>query len=113
VSVVESAAKRVLSIGLAAPGVPSWSEVAAYLPGDGLAVDIADNLYVAQPRGGGVTVLDRDRLAIGSISLPPEAGSRTTNLTFHDGHLYITEARKNEVWRVEVKKPGALPFRDR
>jgi gluconolactonase len=109
-ALAESAAKRILAIGLSAPGVASGSEVSAYLPGDGLAIDAEGNLYVAQPRGGGIVVLDREGLVVGSITLPQEAGPTTTNLTFHAGHLYVTEARRNEVWRVAVKKQGAPPF---
>jgi gluconolactonase len=111
--IAESAAERILAIGLSAPGVPARDEVVADLRGDGMAFDAEGNLYVAQPRGGGIAVLDPDRRVIGAITLPPGAGPTTTNLTFRDGHLYITEARENEVWRVPVKKQGALPFSDR
>jgi gluconolactonase len=109
--IAESAAKRIISIRLSGPGAPSFSSVVFYLQGaptaDGIAFDAEDNLYVAHARAGEVIVLDPDRLLVGTIVLPPEAGRMPTNLAFHGSYLYITEAAKNEVWRVEVKRTAA------
>jgi gluconolactonase len=39
--------------------------------------------------------------------MPTEARLDTTNIAFHNGYLYITEATKNEVLRVKSKVPPA------
>lgn len=115
--IAEGAAKRIISIRLTQPGVASFSAVEFQLQGsptaDGMAFDAMGNLYVAHAGIGEVIVLDRDRLLIGTISLPAEAGQMPTNLVFHNNYLYVTEAAKNEVWRVPVTHPGAALFQDR
>ena len=73
---------------------------------DGLAVDAEGNLYVAHFQAGEIVVLDASGFKYGTIRLPEDAGTFTTNLTFHNGYLYITESSKNEVWRIKVKKEG-------
>ncbi len=77
---------------------------------DGLTVDSEGNLYVAHFQAGEIVVLDASGFHYGTIRLPKDAGTFTTNLTFHDGYLYITESSKNEVWRIKVKKEGLKPF---
>ncbi|MFC2948709.1 SMP-30/gluconolactonase/LRE family protein [Virgibacillus sediminis] len=73
---------------------------------DGLAVDKEGNLYVAHFQAGEIVVLDKDGFQYGTIRLPEDVGTFVTNLTFHDGHLYITESSRNEVWRVKVANNG-------
>ena len=41
----------------------------------------------------------------GIIKMPADGGRGTTNIAFHDGYLYVTEASRNEVWRVKTKIP--------
>ncbi|MFP5108426.1 SMP-30/gluconolactonase/LRE family protein [Neobacillus sp. C211] len=77
---------------------------------DGLAVDTEGNLYVAHFQAGEIVVLDASGFKYGTIRLPKDEGTFTTNLTFHNGYLYVTESSKNEVWRIEVKKDGLQPY---
>jgi len=116
--VSEYAAKRILSI-------PSQSAandfeipyVVGYTQGgvgaDGMAVDAEGNLYYAIFQGGAVGVISADRYHYGSIALPEGAGNFVTNLAFHDGRLYITEATQGVVWRVAVSKRGHPLFHQR
>jgi len=73
---------------------------------DGLAVDAKGNLYVAHFQAGEIVVLDASGFKYGTIRLPKDAGTFTTNLTFHNGYLYVTESLKNEVWRIKVNQKG-------
>jgi sugar lactone lactonase YvrE len=57
--------------------------------------------------GGEIVVLDPNGFIVGTIPLPEGAGQQTTNVAFHQGYLYITEAGKNEVWRVKMNVEGA------
>jgi gluconolactonase len=77
---------------------------------DGLAVDKEGNLYVAHFQAGEIVVLDPSGFKYGTIRLPKDAETFTTNLTFHNGYLYVTESLKNEVWRIKVKKEGLQPY---
>ncbi|MEH7096974.1 SMP-30/gluconolactonase/LRE family protein [Neobacillus vireti] len=77
---------------------------------DGLAVDAEGNLYVAHFQAGEIVVQDPSGFKYGTIRLPESAGTFTTNLTFHDGYLYITESSKSEVWRIKVNKDGLTPY---
>ena len=54
-------------------------------------------------------VIGADGRPIGSMALPEGAGTFVTNLAFHDGWLYVTEASVGEIWRVRVEKAG-LPL---
>jgi gluconolactonase len=77
---------------------------------DGLAVDAEGNLYIAHFQAGEIVVLDASGFKIGTIRLPEDAGTFTTNLAFHKGYLYVTESSKNEVWRIKVNKEGLTPY---
>lgn len=85
-------------------GVPY---VFAYMQGgvgpDGMVTDEDGNLYVAHYKAGEVLVYDRNGFVIETFKMPEDAGMGTTNVALHDGYLYITEAEKNEIWRVAVK----------
>ncbi len=106
-------AQEVIAVPVIAPGMidVGFAHVAAHLDGgwgtDGMAVDAKGNVYIAHYMGGEVVVLDPNGFIVGTIPLPEGAGQQTTNLAFHAGYLYITEAGKNEVWRVKVKNEGA------
>ncbi|WP_222182272.1 SMP-30/gluconolactonase/LRE family protein [Geminicoccus harenae] len=108
--VSESSAKRIFSIRLqSGPEAPLISSVVVQLQGkptaDGMAFDVEGNLYVAHAGAGEVLVLDADQLPVGAIALPAGAGQSPTGLAYHGGHLYVTEADENEVWRVRVTNP--------
>jgi gluconolactonase len=106
-------AQQVIAVPIISPGMidVGFAHVAAHLSGgwgtDGMAVDAKGDIYIAHYMGGEVVVLDPSGFIVGSIPLPQGAGQQTTNLAFHEGYLYITEAGKNEVWRVKMKVEGA------
>lgn len=77
---------------------------------DGLTVDTEGNLYVAHFQAGEIVVLDASGFKYGTIRLPEDTGTFTTNLAFHNGYLYVTESSKNEVWRIKVKESGLKPY---
>ncbi|WP_298827072.1 SMP-30/gluconolactonase/LRE family protein [uncultured Planococcus sp.] len=111
VYISEFAKNSVLSVPAKnAPPSPETPFVFGYYEGgigpDGLAVDEKGNLYVAHFQAGEIVVQDARGFSYGTIRLPEDAGTFTTNLTFHDGYLYITESSKNEVWRIQVKEDG-------
>ena len=114
VYISEFAKNSVLSVPAKnAPPSPETPFVFGYYEGgigpDGLAVDEEGNLYVAHFQAGEIIVQDASGFSYGAIRLPEEAGTFTTNLTFQDGYLYVTESSKNEVWRIQVKTDG-LPL---
>ena len=114
VYISEFAKNRVLSVPAKnAPPSPETPFVFGQYEGgigpDGLAVDDKGNLYVAHFQAGEIVVQDANGFNYGTIRLPEGAGTFTTNLTFHEGYLYITESSKNEVWRIQVKEDG-LPL---
>lgn len=105
----EYAQNQILKLPLSGPGVVgahSVPHVFARLTGgtgpDGMAMDTAGNLYAAHFRAGEVVVIDRNGFPYGAIKLPPGAGLGTTNIAFHNGYLYITEAFQDEIWRVKT-----------
>ena len=105
----EYAQNQILKLPLSGPGVVgahSVPHVFVRLTGgagpDGMAMDTAGNLYAAHFRAGEVVVIDRNGFPYGSIKLPPSAGMGTTNIAFHNGYLYITEAFQDEIWRVKT-----------
>ena len=109
--VADFARNRILSLPLVAPGrVEGIAFVFAQMEGgigpDGVMVDAAGNVYAAHFRAGEVVVFDPQGFRYGSIRLPEGAGAMPTNLALHDGWLYITEAEKNEVWRLKTNIPG-------
>ncbi|MBM4763688.1 SMP-30/gluconolactonase/LRE family protein [Bacillus sp. B15-48] len=77
---------------------------------DGLAVDTEGNVYVAHYKAGQVIVIDENGFKYGKIRLPEGAGTFSTNLAFHEGYLYVTEASQNNVWRIKVNKEGLTPY---
>lgn len=114
VYISEFAKNRVLSVPAKnAPPSPETPFIFGQYEGgigpDGLAVDENGNLYIAHFQAGEIIVQDANGFTYGTIRLPEDAGTFTTNLTFQDGYLYITESSKNEVWRIQVKEEG-LPL---
>lgn len=111
----ESGTFRVLRARVKADGGLEKSELFCQLPDghipDGMNFDQAGNLYVATMGPGLVTVLDREGKTIRTIKLP---GSDVTNVEFGDKDyktLYITEAKRGEVYKIEVEIGGLPLFR--
>jgi gluconolactonase len=106
-------AQRVIAVPVESPGNVDigFAHVMAYVNGgwgvDSMGVDANGNVYSAHYMAGEVVVLDPNGFIIGAITLPPGAGMQTTNVAFHQGYLYITEAGKNEIWRVKMNVEGA------
>lgn len=106
-------AQEVIAVPILSPGIidVGFAHVAAHLSGgwgtDGMATDADGNVYIAHYMGGEIVVLDPSGFIVGTIPLPDGAGAQTTNVAFNDGYLYITEAGKNEVWRVKMNVEGA------
>lgn len=73
---------------------------------DGMAMDADGRHYWANFLSGSVGVTDLRGFVTGYMRLPDSAGRWTTNLAFHGGYLYVTEAQKGEIWRVKVKPKG-------
>jgi len=73
---------------------------------DGMAMDSDGRLYWANFLSGAVGVTDPRGFPIGYIRLPDEAGRWSTNVAFHDGWLYLTEAAQGDIWRVKVTTRG-------
>jgi gluconolactonase len=111
--------QRVLAVPIISPGVINVGFAHVFggtLAGgwgtDGEAVDSKGNLYVAHYGAGEVVVIDPNGFMIGTIALPASAGNQTTNVAFHNGYLYITEAGQNIVWRVKTNIPGGKLYGD-
>jgi gluconolactonase len=114
VYVGEYAKKRLLSLpAVGSPDIFDVAYVVAHTVGgigpDGIAFDADGNLYAAVFQGKGVAVFAPDGRPLGTLELPDEAGTFVTNLAFHDGWLYITEASAGEIWRVRAANAG-LPL---
>lgn len=75
---------------------------------DGMTVDAEGRLWWANFGDGAISVAGPTGRFIGRVELPTEAGRGTTNVTVHDGYLYITEALKGDVWRVRLT-PAVQP----
>lgn len=108
VFVSEFAENRVMSLparGALNPFEPRFvfARMQGGLGPDGLTVDSDGNLYVAHFEAGEVVVFDKRGHPYGAVPLPEGAGIWTTNVALHDGHLYVTEAEQNVVWRLPVK----------
>lgn len=90
------------------PNIFESATVLAQLQGgigpDGLTVDADGNLYIAHFGAGQVFVLDPQGFPYGIIRLPESAGPFTTNVAIHGGHLYVTEAIQNVVWRLPITR---------
>lgn len=78
---------------------------------DGIAYDAKGRLFWAQFLAGAVGVTDDRGFVLGYMKLPDTAGRWTTNLTFHDGYIYVTEAEKGEIWRTKIATTGADQFK--
>ena len=91
----------------------TWARTVGGVGPDGMAQDARGNLYWAIFGGGAIGVAAPDGVPIGTIKLPEGAGPYVTNLAFHGGWLYATEATKGEIWRVRAKNPGETLYGQR
>lgn len=114
VYISEFAQNRIISapaLGVKGPSVPHvFVRFKGGFGPDGLAVDTEGNLYAARCEAGLVTVIDQNGYIYGDINLPKEAGMGATNLVLKDSYMYVTESFKSEVWRIKIKKEGAVPY---
>lgn len=107
VLVADFAAKRIISVpAVGAKGPVQMAFVFALTQGgvgaDGMKVDGKGRLYAANLAAGQLLVYNAQGGLIGTIDLPEGAGNLVTNLTISGNLLYITEAGKGEVWRVDL-----------
>jgi gluconolactonase len=77
---------------------------------DGMKIDEKGFVYQASFNSQGIYVIDPNHEIVEFIRVPE--GRFTTNLAFRPGGkwLYITEAQRNNVWRVEVDNVGLTPW---
>lgn len=107
--VTEFSAKRVIAASVVQPGLisPELTYVVANLTNgagpDGMTVDARGTMFVAEYNAKEIFVINAENKVLGTLPLPDEAGPGTTNVVLYNGSLFITEARKNEVWRVRLK----------
>jgi gluconolactonase len=91
----------------------TWLRTVGGVGPDGMAQDAKGNLYWAIFGGSAVGVAGPDGVPIGTIRLPAGAGPYVTNMAFHGGWLYVTEATKGEIWRVRVTNRGETLYGQR
>jgi gluconolactonase len=108
VLIAEFAAQRIISVpSLTAKGGFPLTYVYATTRGgigpDGIAMDHAGRLYVANFGSGEVLVFSPQGVPLGAIELPASAGKMVSNLVIHGQELYVTEGSKGEIWRVHLK----------
>ena len=113
--IAESNTFRILKAKVKTDGGLEKPELFCQLPKDhtpdGMNFDQAGNLYVATVGPGLVTVLDKEGKTIRTIKLP---GTDVTNVEFGGKEyktLYITEAQKGELYKIEVEIGGLPLFR--
>ncbi len=111
--VCEFSGQRLIAIPIKAPSMLDlgFAHAVTHIDGgngpDGMAVDAKGDLYVAHFGAGEVDVYDPRGFFVGAIDVAAKGGWMPTNLVFHDGYLYITEASQRIVWRLGVKIAGA------
>jgi len=103
---VESDADRILEIDLGSGRADVYAEGAGRFP-DGLALDLAGNLYVSCYASDDIhrigptgerTLFAYDRWAI--------LLSRPTNLAFHDGYIYVSNLGRRSITRAQAGCAG-------
>ncbi|HWL47901.1 MAG TPA: SMP-30/gluconolactonase/LRE family protein [Sphingomonadaceae bacterium] len=103
--------KTILAINLDPRShAPQLSYVFAHTRGgigpDGMMLDQKGRLYWADFGGGTITVADDAAHILGQIRLPDDAGACVTNMAWHDGAIYVTEADRGEIWKIALDMPG-------
>ena len=117
VYLAETGPNRVLRYAIGAGGDVGARTVFAELEGgpgpDGMAFDVAGNLYVAHHGEGRVDVLDPQGRPLPPLAVP---GRQPTNVAFGGPDrrtLVVTEVATGSVYRTTVETPGAPLFADR
>ena len=112
--VAESQKYQVLKYPVKPDGTLGQQSVFCTLPGekdpDGLNLDSAGNLWVAQFGGGAVHEFDPSGKLVRSVTLP---GPNVTNVEFGGKDmktLYITEVKTESLYRIRTEVPGLILF---
>ncbi|MGI5817891.1 MAG: SMP-30/gluconolactonase/LRE family protein [Armatimonadota bacterium] len=98
--------------GGALDGGEQFAEMPGGVGGDGMALDVDGNLYVAHFGMGEVAVFSADGGRIGTL---PAGGEKPTNVAFGGNDmrgLYVTEVETGAVYRLEPGVEGLRPFCD-
>ncbi len=116
VFLAETYQRRILRYQVGAGKLLGKREVFAALEGpvgpDGMAFDVAGNLYVAYHGGGRVDVIDRSGQVVDTIPVP---GELPTNVAFggpNRSMLVVTEYATHAIYSCSVPIPGQVLFGD-
>ncbi|MGC9320190.1 MAG: SMP-30/gluconolactonase/LRE family protein [Armatimonadota bacterium] len=114
--VAETSAHRILVFGVRDDGGLDGPAEFAPTPdgvgGDGMALDVDGNLYVAHFGAGEIKVFSPDGELIEQL---PAGGEKPTNVAFGGpemDELYVTEVESGAVYRLRPGIPGLNPFCD-
>lgn len=114
--VVETHRHRVIIYEVGDDGSLDGPEEFAQMPGgvggDGMALDVDGNLYVAHFGKGEIAVFDVEGARLDTL---PAGGEKPTNVAFGDDDmrgLYVTEVTTGCVYRLEPGVEGLKPHRD-
>ena len=84
-----------------------FSELSGGLGPDGMAIGQDGNLYVAEYGAGAIAVVDPAGLVTAELSV---GGAKPTNLAFWESSLYVTEAEKGTVERLDLGIMGQVLY---
>jgi gluconolactonase len=93
-------------------GPELFAEMPGGVGGDGMALDVDGNLYVAHFGMGEVAVFDPEGTRMDTL---PAGGEKPTNVAFGDDDmrgLYVTEVETGAVYRLEPGAEGLMLHRD-
>lgn len=114
--VVETLRQQVVVYDVGDEGALDGPEEFAKTPGgvggDGMALDVDGNIYVAHFGTGEIAVFDDGGRRIETL---PAGGEKPTNVAFGDEDmrgLYVTEVETGAVYRLEPGAEGLRPFCD-
>ncbi len=97
---------------LSLDGPEPFAETPGGVGGDGMALDVDGNLYVAHFGTGRIAVFDADGARIDTL---PAGGEKPTNVAFGGDDmrdLYVTEVETGAVYRLRPGAEGLRPFCD-
>ena len=69
---------------------------------DGVLTDASGIVYGAHLHAGEVVAVDAKGWPVATIRLPENAGVLVSNLTIHDGYLYVCEFSQGNIWRIAI-----------
>ncbi|MFP4248633.1 MAG: SMP-30/gluconolactonase/LRE family protein, partial [Armatimonadota bacterium] len=114
--VVETHRQQVVIYDVGDDGALNGPDVFAETPGgvggDGMALDVDGNVYVAHFGMGEIAVFDVEGTRVGAL---PAGGEKPTNVAFGDNDmrgLYVTEVESGAVYRIEPGPEGLRPHCD-